>query len=266
MSTDSSYFETLYNLVKRAPENWLRQACDVLLNAPEATGSAAIIQSIPASHNGEISRAITELIQRTAGNRSWEALGFGLQAAAETYARVGRGREVELLWTGPSPDPQIPARRIDQALYDLLSSAKREIILVTFAASRISRLSQVLLDKVSKGVRVRLVLEFEQTSEGQLSYDALRAFPPGLVSRVEVYCWPLEHRERNQQGRPAKLHAKLALVDGVALVSSANLTDDAFVRNFEMGVQIGNREITDRLYRYIEEKIQSGEFQAIETG
>ena len=35
-------------------------------------------------------------------------------------------------------------------------------------------------------------------------------------------------------GRPGKLHVKCAIVDDVALVGSANLTDDAFNRNMEL--------------------------------
>jgi hypothetical protein len=54
-------------------------------------------------------------------------------------------QNIELLWTGPSPDSQIPARRIDQVLYDLIDSAKREILLVTFAAHKISRLTAGLV-------------------------------------------------------------------------------------------------------------------------
>ena len=65
-------------------------------------------------------------------------------------------------------------------------------------------------------------------------------WPPGpnLVNVAEVYFWPVEKRERNQAGKPGKLHAKLAVVDDVVLVSSANLTDDAFSRNFEIGVSL----------------------------
>lgn len=60
--------------------------------------------------------------------------------------------------------------------------------------------------------------------------------------RFAVYYWPVEHRERNYAGWPGKLHAKLAIVDEVVMVSSANLTDDAFNRNMEVGVMITSAE------------------------
>jgi hypothetical protein len=48
-------------------------------------------------------------------------------------------------------------------------------------------------------------------------------------------------RELNANGKPGKLHAKAALVDGQALISSANLTDDAFNRNLELGALLAGQ-------------------------
>lgn len=87
------------------------------------------------------------------------------------------------------------------------------------------------------------MLEFAEASEGQLSFDALKAFPAALVDASEVYFWPVEKRERNEAGKPGKLHAKLAVIDGVVLVSSANLTDDAFARNLELGARLTDPDI-----------------------
>ena len=162
-------------------------------------------------------------------------MSWTLQTAFTTSNRLLANQHIELLWSGPSPANKIPARRIDQTLYDLIAKAKHEILLVTFAAAKIGRLIGELLKAKERGVNVRLILEFEQSSEGQLSYDALKAFPVSFVTETEVYYWPIEKRDRNQTGRPGKLHAKLAIVDDTALVSSANLTDDAFNRNLEVG-------------------------------
>ena len=70
----------------------------------------------------------------------------------------------------------------------------------------------------------------------------MKAFPQALLTVTEVYNWPVDKRERNQAGRPGKLHAKLAIVDDTSLVSSANLTDDAFNRNLELGVLVKDPE------------------------
>src|SRR5262249_33424240 len=113
------------------------------------------------------------------------------------------------------------------------------------------------------GVNIRLVLEFEESSEGQLSYDALKAFPPALINASEIYHWPIEKRERNQAGRPGKLHAKVAIVDGFVLVSSANLTDDAFNRNFEVGLMVQNAELLVTAKSYFDALIAIGTLKSL---
>ncbi len=201
-----------------------------------------VLQQLPATSNTDLLFVVADTVRLASASMSWEALSWVLQTSSITHQRWQAKHRLELLWAGPSPANQIPARRIDQALYDLIAGAKREIMLVTFAAAKIGRLSDQLLNASRRGVRIRLILEFEETSEGQLSFDALKAFPTALTSVVEVYQWPVEERERNQAGRPGKLHAKVAIVDDTALLSSANLTDDAFNRNLEVGVMATNAE------------------------
>jgi cardiolipin synthase len=84
----------------------------------------------------------------------------------------------------------------------LIATAKHEILLVTFAAAQIGRLTGELRRAAHKGMKIRLILEFEESSEGQLSYNALNAFPSALIDAAEVYHWPIDKRERNQAGRP----------------------------------------------------------------
>jgi phosphatidylserine/phosphatidylglycerophosphate/cardiolipin synthase-like enzyme len=165
---------------------------------------------------------------------------------------------MELLWSGPSPGSQIPARRIDQVFYDLISSSKREILLVTFAAYKIHQLTEGLVDALNRGVRVRLILEFEESSQGQLSMDALNAFPEIVRLRSDIYYWPLDRRERNSSGKPGKLHAKVAVIDDQAILSSANLTDDAFSRNCELGILFSDSQIIERIQRHFDSLCADG--------
>jgi phosphatidylserine/phosphatidylglycerophosphate/cardiolipin synthase-like enzyme len=189
---------------------------------------------------------------------SWEALSWSIATTVTTYHRCQAEQHIELLWGGPSPAAGIPARRIDQALYDLIANAKHEILLITFAATQIGRLTGELARAARAGVRIRLILEFEEASEGQLSYDALNAFPAALIEAAEVYYWPIDKRERNQAGRPGKLHAKVAIIDNIVLVSSANLTDDAFNRNLEMGIMVTNSGFLLSAKTYFESLIAEG--------
>jgi cardiolipin synthase A/B len=196
---------------------------------------------------------------------SWEALGWAIQTVSTAYARWQTNHEVELLWAGPSPANQIPARRIDQVLYDLIDGARREIMLVTFAARKIDRLATILIAAMYRDVPVQLILEFEEASEGQLSYDALRAFPKCLVEGAKIYYWPVSKRARNQAGRPGKLHAKGAIIDDTVVISSANLTDDAFNRNLELGARIVGGKFAGTIRAYFQALIRDRMIVPIES-
>jgi len=86
----------------------------------------------------------------------------------------------------------------------------------------------------------------------------MKAFPSALIQATQIYYWPVEKRERNLAGRPGKLHAKVAIVDDFALVSSANLTDDAFNRNMEVGLLVKNAEFLVTAKSYFESLIAAG--------
>jgi phosphatidylserine/phosphatidylglycerophosphate/cardiolipin synthase-like enzyme len=246
------------NLIRRAPADWLASTCEALRNFPSASDLEFVLKSIPNTNNADLSFLMSRVVRSCVERMSWEALSWALSSSFTTYQHLRAEQHIELLWSGPSPANRIPVRRIDQALYDLIANAKREILLVTFAAAKIERLTGGLWKAAKAGARIRLILEFEESSEGQLSYDALRAFPPALIQVSEIYHWPVDKRDRNQAGRPGKLHAKVAIVDDIVLVSSANLTDDAFNRNLELGIMARSSEFISSTKRYFESLIAEG--------
>ena len=246
------------SVIRKAPADWLAATCAALRGFPSAANLEFVLKNIPNTNNADLSFLVSEVVRISVGKMSWEALSASLSTSFAIYQRFEAERHIELLWSGPSPANQIPARRIDQALYDLIAYAKREILLVTFAATKIERLTSALSKAVQNGVKIRLVLEFEESSEGQLSYDALKAFPVSLAKTCEVYYWPVEKRERNQAGRPGKLHAKVGLVDDTVLISSANLTDDAFNRNLEIGLLLKDPEFLASIRGYFDSLIAAG--------
>jgi phosphatidylserine/phosphatidylglycerophosphate/cardiolipin synthase-like enzyme len=163
----------------------------------------------------------------------------------------------ELIWTGPANN-RFPVRRLDQVLYDLIAKADKRIVLVTFAAHRVRLLCDHLTAAVKRGVTLTLIVESEDESEGQLTRDAIEAFRNVPTVGVRIYYWPLARRERNQAGRPGKLHMKCVIVDDVALIGSANLTDDAFNRNMELGLLVREEATVTSLAAHFSELIRSG--------
>jgi cardiolipin synthase len=235
------------DLIRRAHKPWLHAVCLTLEAAPDFMDAKSLTGTMPATNNNNAAHCLADIIRRAEGLLSWKSLGTSLDLCTSMLSQWPQEERIELLWAGPSPPAHITARRIDQVFYDLIDSAKKEILLVTFAAHKIPRLVEGLIRAINRGVRVRLILEFEGTSQGQLSMDAMNAFPTIICQRSAIYYWPLEMRERNGQGRPGKLHAKAAIVDDQAILSSANLTDDAFTRNLELGALVSNEEFVQRI-------------------
>ncbi len=254
--------EPLIDLIERlavsAHKPWLYEICQQLAKALSTDDAKAVITMLPKSHNGDASYCLEKTIRQAEGVIPWSSLAVAIELTTTILTRHAARAHTELLWSGPSPTNHIPARRIDQVLYDLISTAKQEILLVTFAAYNIQRLSTLLTQAVGRGVHVKLILEFEQTSQGQLSFDALNAFPESLQKSAGIYYWPLERRELNSRGRPAKLHAKVAVIDNQAVISSANLTDDAFNRNFELGTLFEGGEMPKKMREHFEGLIMQG--------
>jgi cardiolipin synthase len=176
-------------VVRTAPVGWMLDWCLVLQNCPAAISVENVVGKILSTHNADLRRAACRVVSLSTGRISWEALGWAIRTMSLSYAKWECERQIELLWGGPSPANQIPARRIDQVLYDLIAEAERDIMLVTFAAAKIDRLTAVLIEAMRRHVSVQLILEFEEASEGQLSYDALRAFPPSLIKGAHIYYW-----------------------------------------------------------------------------
>jgi transposase len=96
-----------------------------------------------------------------------------------------------------------------------------------------------------------------QDTELARKAERLKAISNVPAARMHLYYWPLEKRERNQAGRPGKLHMKCAIVDNVALIGSANLTDDAFNRNMELGILIREQTTIESISEHFQELIRA---------
>jgi len=248
-------------LIRRSHKQWLEAVCIILSDADESLDASALIETLPNTNNNDAAHCLANVIRQAEGLLPWKALGASLDLCSSMYSSYQEKQTIELLWSGPSPGSQIPARRIDQVFYDLISSSTREILLVTFAAHKIPQLTEGLVAALNRGVRVRLILEFEETSQGQLSIDAMNAFPETVCQRSEIYYWPLNKREKNSSGRPGKLHTKVAVIDDMAVLSSANLTDDAFSRNCELGLLFSDGQVLDRIRHHFDGLCGDGTFK-----
>lgn len=163
------------------------------------------------------------------------ALAAALRAAAHTAADLVGREELDLVWTGPDTN-EVPMRRTETVLTEVIREASRELTVVSFVAYEVPAVSLALREALARGVAVRIVLEAPMAMGGRLDVDSvtrMRTAVPGS----RVYVW------RGGSGTGV-IHAKCAVADArVALVTSANLTTAAMTRNMELGVLIrGGRQ------------------------
>lgn len=257
MMPTKRFVQTALAIREQSPASVWEGTCAALCSCPDSDSRREILAKLPYSANSDVVFLIDSLISGHEKEMSWREMGLCLTSIGEASALLKDDGKPEVIWSGPSTEI-IPVRRIDQILYDLIKNARQHILLVTFAAAKIGLLSESLFSATQRGVRVELVLESETESEGQLTIDARSAFSEEVVKAACIYHWPISKRERNNRGKPGKLHAKCAVIDGTAIISSANLTGDAFNRNMELGVVFRGGEIPRKLIQHFRSLIASG--------
>jgi len=174
------------------------------------------------------------------------ATGIGIRQLEE------QGESVDIVATGPA-SAHVSVRQTRAVLLELIGRATRELIIVSYAAYRVSELVDAIGDAQNRGVTVRLVLETTADSGGTLSRDAIEAFDR-LRERVETYIWPLDQRPAG-----SRLHAKTVVADDEwAFVTSANLTGHALDQNLEIGVLLRGGTVPGRLGNHFRALIARG--------
>jgi phosphatidylserine/phosphatidylglycerophosphate/cardiolipin synthase-like enzyme len=184
-------------------------------------------------------------------------LALAIESAARSTAQASARQTIELAWTGPGTGV-VPVRRIDQALYELVAGASRELIIVSYAVFNVPRLVSGVNAAVARGAAVMLVLEFEG-SENEQTWDPLTALH-GLNDSVRVYHWPYAKRPQiGAGGKRGMIHVKAAVADEhAAMISSANLTSYGLDANMELGLVVRGDEIPGRIARHFRQLVQDG--------
>jgi phosphatidylserine/phosphatidylglycerophosphate/cardiolipin synthase-like enzyme len=184
-------------------------------------------------------------------------LALALEAAGRTARQVSSRQTIELAWTGPST-AVVPVRRIDQALYELVAGATRELVVVSYAVFNVPQLVDGINAAAGRGVDILLILEFEG-AEGEQTYDPLAALH-GLTREAHVYYWPYAKRpSAGSEGRRGFIHVKAAVADeDAAMISSANLTAYGLGANMELGLIVRGDDIPRRIARHFRQLVQEG--------
>jgi phosphatidylserine/phosphatidylglycerophosphate/cardiolipin synthase-like enzyme len=215
---------------------------DSFCNALESGESSNAVKTFPNADSRIEAQQIVDAWQ-AAGSNDLMQLAWALRAAAAIDDVWRESQKLELVWTGPSNSGET-FRRTDQALLELIDSAKKELWIVSFVAYKIEPINKALKIAIDRGVIVSLVLESKQESGGKISFDGIQSLERSVRQKSRIYVWPEDKRPESDDGNKGALHAKCAVADtSKLLVSSANLTDAAMQLNIEMGILVSGGKL-----------------------
>ena len=170
-----------------------------------------------------------------------------LLAASHTFENVSKHQSTELVWTGPTT-PFVSARRTEQALLQVIGTAKQTLFVTSFVAYDVSTIVKALNDASIRGVSISMLLESSQDHGGSISFDVIGKMRI-LVPSAKLYAW----RERAAPFADGRVHAKVAVADGeVCFITSANLTGHAMEQNMEAGVLLTGGQIPKLLHDHLQ--------------
>lgn len=220
------------------------------------------IQDQPPTANFRVNAgAVATAWQHTSPPVHGTTVAAMLRAANHATQRTRREQSVDLVWTGPGTNT-IYAQPTSDVVVNLMGEAQRTLILSTFASRRVPRVRDALTAAASRGVKITLILENEQSSQGHYQQAKLDPFAGVEAETLE---WPADKRP-TQGGWTSALHAKFVLVDETALfITSANLTGAALDSNIETGALIRGGPLPGRLVQHLRDLTYNGTLTPISS-
>ncbi len=248
LASEAKIANCVLDLVQSLSEDFVRRFIDVLHEHQDLKEVNAL-RIMRAVNNDAARDLLSSFVRDVRGidpNLSASALGLGIECGLAAVKYDTQKQSIDVVWTGPGTESAI--RRTAPVLLELIRSAEEEIVVISFAAFRITDALDIFEEKARRGVRMHFILESREDSDGRLYTDAAAAFDTlAAYPNVKFYAWPIERRPWG-----ALLHAKAIIVDGrTALTTSANLTENAISANIELGLLIRGGDAPARIHEHI---------------
>ena len=245
-------------LAGQLPRMVVETLAEVISSKQPASLSTEISQRIPHHLYREHALAFVAFWKSAAESVDAQIVATALLTAAVAEQQHRDSQSVELVWTGPETN-DLPFRRTEQAILQVLDSALQRITLVSFAVYRIPNVAKALVKAAQRGVRLTVIVETPDKLGGENEYNTIRALGSDVEARSSVYFWPLGKRKLSATGKPGSLHVKCAVADSEWLfLSSANLTQQAFTINMELGTLIRGGSLPQKVEAQFDKLIQAG--------
>lgn len=228
-----------------------------------AAARRAILHCMPTPDFRDAAAAFIEVWQLTATGISADAAAVALLTAAKCEHDHRHDETVEIVWTGPEPT-ETRFRQTEQAILEVVNSARQRLTVVSYAVYRIPRIRDALIAAATRGVSIRLIVETPNRIEGQGEYNCLLALGDNVAAASSVYYWPQENRARDENGKLGILHVKCAVADGHRMfLSSANFTEYAFTINMELGLLVTGGTLPKKVERHFDGLVSAGTLRAV---
>ncbi len=227
----------------------LRSLVQRLFKASDASLIEAIKDELEPNLNEKLFKKLRNELKRFPELTSRE-LALTLQgASASIRLQEERAGTFDLVWTGPETT-LIPVRQTAQALCELIEEAKKRLFIVSFVAYKADQIVDAIRKAIDRGVAVRFLVA------DTTSMDSIGNLKKTLPD-VAYYVW--------KPSTKGSVHAKCAVADDfMALITSANLTENAMEFNMELGVLIRGGAIPKKVAAHFEALID--EKKIVELG
>lgn len=264
MSSYRVIAEAATALASGLPTSTAEAVAGAILTSSTSSLTAEIAQRVPHHHHRNRALAFVDCWWSEAADLDANVVAIALQTAAVSEQKHRDSQTVELVWTGPDGGSP-PFRRTEQAILQLLDSAQDRITLVSFAVYSIPNVAKALVRAAQRGVKLTIIVETPDKLGGENEYSTLRALGSEVESCSLVYYWPKDKRKLSETNKPGILHVKCAVADGEWLfLSSANLTQQAFTINMELGMLVRSGTMPRRVEEQFDRLAQTGHLRPVD--
>jgi cardiolipin synthase A/B len=220
--------------------------CGALALDRDANIQSVVRSAFGAAFSPQLLNGLAEAL-KTNPTVSSDELSLMFRASSATASLAAGASSVELVWTGPATS-MVPIRHTAQVLTGLIDESSDRLFVVSFVAYHVGGVIDALQRAISRGVKVRVLLEQSSEHGGNVSVDSIAMIRSNLPG-AHIYEWD---KATANASATASVHAKCAVADGnVAFVTSANLSDAAMERNMELGVLLRGGQVTGLLDRHL---------------
>lgn len=262
MTTDRALAAAVGRAATDLPIGQLHKLADAIAkhDGPNPVARHSIVNAVPTAVFRHHAAAICEAWAVT--ELRGDGVALALRCSADVVDELRGEQQVSVVWTGPA-SYEVPVRATSAVLAEVIDEASKNLVIVSFAAYKVSAVVDALRAASGRGVNVHLILESAVESKGKLTHDAKEAFD-ALGDAVSFYVWPAELRV-SQGGGHAAMHAKCAVADRrTAFVTSANLTGAAMTDNMELGLVVRGGDVPARIARHFESLIAAGTLRLLD--